>query len=370
MTIREVAARAGVSVSTVSRVLNGRDAHHMRPETKERVLRAIEELEYTPVKAARSLRRQRTQVIGVLLPDISNPFFSLLARGVESVAFERGYSILICDSNHSVEKESRYLDILLAEGVEGIVFVPVGQPDMSRIERLLRKGVRIVVADRRVTGLPTVEADNCGGSRRLAKYVLSLGYRRIAYIAGPPEVSTAQDRLAGFREALAEAGLEPVAVRYGTFTYESGYENAREILAQRQVDSIMAGNDLMAVGAIRAAEDLGLEVPRDLGVTGFDHIPWADLVRPTLTTVEVPVYRLGQETARQLSGRAKKKEFTLPVQLIRGTTTQKMLPQGRDSKGSAANSRVLTIKREGVREKRRRTRRSSLLDQTKESKGG
>ena len=323
VTIREVAARAGVSVSTVSRVLNGRDAKHMRPETKARVLQAIEELEYTPVKAARSLRRQRTQVIGILLPDISNPFFSLLARGVASVAFESGYSTLICDSDHSVEKESRYLDILLAEGVEGIVFVPVGRPDMGRVQRLLRRGIKIVAADRRVEGLPGVWADNRGGSRRLTEYLIQLGYQRIAYMTGPMEVSTAQDRLDGFKEAMGMADLKPVAVKYGNFTYESGYEHAREILRRHQVDAIMAGNDLMAIGAIRAAEDEGLEIPRDLGVTGFDHIPWADLVRPTLTTVEVPTYRLGQETASELSGRTKGEGFILPVKLIRGGTTKR-----------------------------------------------
>lgn len=319
MTIREVAARAGVSVSTVSRVLNGRDGGHMRPETKARVLRAIEELEYTPVKAAQSLRRQRTQVIGILLPDISNPFFSLLARGVESVAFDRGYSTLICDSNHSAEKESRYLDILLAEGVEGIVFVPVGQPDMNRIERLLRKGIRIVAADRRVAGLPTVEADNRGGSRKLTEYVLDLGYQKIAYIAGPPEVSTAQDRLAGFLEALAQAGLEPVVVRHGNFTYESGYELARAILEEGKVDAIMCGNDLMAIGAIRAAEDLGLRVPEDLGVTGFDHVPWSDLVRPKLTTVEIPAYNLGQAAIRQFM-KGDNRNRLLEARIIPGAT--------------------------------------------------
>ena len=324
MTIREVAARAGVSVSTVSRVLNGRDAHHMRPETKERVLRAIEELEYTPVKAARSLRRQRTQVIGVLLPDISNPFFSLLARGVESVAFEKGYSILICDSNHSVEKESRYLDILLAEGVEGIVFVPVGQPDMSRIERLLRKGVQIVAADRRVEGLPTVEADNRGGSRELTRYVLSLGYRRIAYIAGPKEVSTAQDRLLGFQEAMEEAGLKPVVVRHGNFTYESGYELAKAILETEKVEAIMCGNDLMAVGAIRAAENLGFRVPEDLGVTGFDHISLLEFVQPRLTTVHIRAYEMGQKAIRffmqQDKGRISEEKILLRTELIHGNS--------------------------------------------------
>jgi len=321
VTIREVAALAGVSPSTVSRVLNGKDAGHMRPETKKRVLRVIEELEYTPMKAARSLRRQRTQVIGVLLPDISNPF---LARGVESVAFEKGYSILICDSNHSVEKESRYLNILMAEGVEGIVFVPVGQPDMSCIKRLLRKGVRIVAADRRVYGLPTVSADNRGGSALLANYLLNLGYRRIAYLAGAKGVSSAEERFAGLVSALEEEGLSPVCVRWGNFTFENGYHLTRKLLSEVEVEAIVAGNDLMAVGAIRAAEELGLRVPEDIGVVGFDHIPLADLVKPRLTTVEVPASRIGEEATRQLiEGTCR--DLCLPVKLIPGASCAQLV---------------------------------------------
>lgn len=328
-TIEDVAKRAGVSPSTVSRVLNGTDANHMRPETKDRVLQAMEELDYTPVKAARALRRQRTQAIAVLLPDISNPFFSLLARGVESVAFEEGFSTLICDSNHSVEKESRYLDILLFEGVEGIVFTPVGVPDMARIERLLRRGVRIVVADRRVEGLPTVEADNRGGSRELTEYVIGLGYRRIAYLAGPAEVSTAQDRLLGFQEAMEAAGLKPVTVRHGEFTYESGYQLAKAVLKAEKVDAIMCGNDLMAIGAIRAAEDLGLRVPDDLGVTGFDHVPWSDLVRPKLTSVEIPAYILGQEAIRRLLD-GSIRAYLSAVQIALGATCAQRLAYSKE----------------------------------------
>jgi len=320
-TIREVAARAGVSQSTVSRVLNGNDADHMRPETKERVLKAMKELDYTPVKAAQSLRRQRTEVIGILVPDISNSFFSRLVRGVGSVAFEKGFSTLVCDSNHSVEKESRYLDILLAEGVEGIVFIPVGSPDMKRIDRLLRQGIRVVVADRRVEGFPAVEADNAGGSRELTQHLLRLGYRRIAYIAGPQEVSTAQDRLSGFRQAMGDANLSPVVVCYGRFTYESGYEHAEKILKNHHVDAIMAGNDLMAIGVIQAAEDNGLIVPEELGVTGFDNTPLLALARPKLTTVKVPAYRFGEEVSRQLFD-GEVKALTLPVRLIPGATCQ------------------------------------------------
>jgi len=291
----------------------------MRAETRARVLKAIEELDYTPAKSARALRQQRTHVIAILLPDISNPFFSLLARGVESVAFNQGYSTMICDSNHSTEKESRHLDILLAEGVEGIVLVAVAQPEMSKVERLLRRNVQVVSVDRVVEGLPTIGADNRGGSRALTEYVLSLGYQRIAYIAGPPEVSTARERLSGFLDAVQLTGPRPVTTRCGQFTYESGYSVAAELLRDLKVEAIMAANDLMALGAINAAEEVGLQVPKDLGVTGFDHVSWAAFVRPNLTSVEVPAYRMGQVAATQVLS-AKLKETRLETRLIHGGT--------------------------------------------------
>jgi DNA-binding LacI/PurR family transcriptional regulator len=296
----------------------------MRPETKQRVLVAIKDLNYTPVKAAQTLRRQHTQVIGILVPDISNSFFSRIVRGVGSVAFENDFSTLVCDSAHSVEKESRYLHILLAEGVEGIVFIPVGRPDGVQLQRLLRQGIKIVVADRRVEGLPTVGADNQGGSCELTKHLIRLGYQRIAYIAGPQEVSTTQDRLAGFRQTMAQANLSPVCICHGKFTYESGYEHAQKTLGTHHVDAIMAGNDLIAIGVIQAAEDMGLSVPENLGVTGFDHTPLLALVRPKLTTVKVPAYRFGEEVCRQLFD-GKGEDITLPVKLIPGATCQQQV---------------------------------------------
>jgi len=193
---------------------------------------------------------------------------------------------------------------------------------MKRIDRLLRQGIRVVVADRRVEGLPVVEADNRGGSQELTRYLLQLGYRRIAYIAGPQEVSTARERLAGFQETMAAAGLAPVVVRYGNFTYESGYENARTIVSKHHVGAIMAGNDLMAIGVIQAAEDMHLGIPEDLAVTGFDHTPLLALARPKLTTVKVPAYRFGEEVCRQLFD-GKGEDLVFPVQLVYGSTCQK-----------------------------------------------
>lgn len=299
-TIRDVACKAGVSPSTVSRVLNGHSSFHMKPETRDRVLEVIKELRYTPARTAQRMRRQRRDIIGVLLPDISNPYFSLLARGVESIAFEKGYSTLICDSNHSEDRESLYLDLLGAEQVDGIILVPVARPDWSRITLLRDQGVKIVAADRCPEGLLGVEAANWRGSYDLTKYVLSLGFQRIAYIAGPENVRTSQDRVRGFRDAMKKVSLEPVTIRYGEYRHDSGLRIATEILNNTSVEVLMAGDDLVALGAIRAAESLGLDIPRDLGVTGFDSVPLLSLMYPTLTSVRIPVFDIGCEAMSML----------------------------------------------------------------------
>lgn len=323
VTIKDVAALAGVSVTTVSRVLNGHDTNHMRPETKARVLKAIETLEYTPLRPARSLRRQRTGMIGVVVPDNSNPFFALLARGAETQAFRFGYSIIICDSNHSIEKEQLYLDKLVSEGVEGIIFVSVGSINIKKLSALQKQDIKIVAADRRVPGLPTVEADNKVGMKELTLWVLALGYKRIAYVGGPETLSTARDRFEGFLEALHQAGVKPAKIIRGNFTYESGYEAAKELLHSRpNVDIIMCGNDMMAIGAIRAACEAGLRVPDDIGVTGFDGIPWFQFLYPALSTVEVPVMQIGGEAVSQLMCEEPSQNTVLPVRLIQGESVR------------------------------------------------
>ncbi len=299
-TIRDVASRAGVSPSTVSRVLNEHATTYMRSETRDRVLEAIRELRYTPARSAQRLRSRRRDIIGILVPDISNPYFSLLARGVESIAFEEGYSTLICDSNHSTEKESRYLDLLMAEQVDGIIFVPVGVPDWPRIDRLRDQGVTIVASDRCVDGILGVEAANERGSLQLTEYALSLGYTQIAYIGGPEGVQTTQDRVRGFLKAMDEAGLAPAAIEYGTYTYDSGFSLAQRLLGEASIDLIMGGDDLVALGAVHAAEQLGRSVPHDLGVTGFDAVPLLSMIRPTLTSVRIPVFDIGKESMSML----------------------------------------------------------------------
>ncbi|MEM1540520.1 MAG: LacI family DNA-binding transcriptional regulator [Candidatus Bathyarchaeia archaeon] len=318
-TIWDVARLAGVSPTTVSRVLNGQDTSHVSEETRARILQVLEKLDYVPIKAARILRRQKSGVVAVLLPDISNPFFALLARGVEYIAFQKGMSVMICDSNLSYEKESRYLDILLTEGVDGVVFVPVDRSDGEKLKRLIRHGICVVVADRKAKGWPVVEADNRGGSYALTKYVIELGYKHIAYIAGPPAVSTSHERLRGFLKAMREKGLNPVAVEYGDFTFEGGHALAKKILREQNVDLIMCGNDLMAMGALHAAAEMHRNVPYELGITGFDHIQFADLVHPPLTTVEVPAFEIGVK-AVQLLLSSEKANVCIRTKIIPGGT--------------------------------------------------
>lgn len=298
----------------------------MRETTMERIVDAIRELDYTPVKAAQNLRRQKTGVIALLLPDISNPFFSLLARGVEAAGFEVGYSTLICDSNDSLEQESQHMGILLRENVDGLILVPVGRPDRANLERLARANVEIVTADRRVPEIPYVEADNTSGSLDLARYLLGLGYRKLAYVGGPREVSTAEDRLQGFVTGLSEAGVAPVTVCRGGFTYDFGFSLGTQVLREQCVDVIVAGNDLMAIGVVHAAAAMGKRVPEDLGVAGFDGIQWASLVRPKLTTVCVPFFEMGQCAARALIDRILLRDGAadrnrLPVRLVIGDST-------------------------------------------------
>ncbi|MCK5827055.1 LacI family DNA-binding transcriptional regulator [Candidatus Bipolaricaulota bacterium] len=320
--IRDVAARAGVSLSTVSRVLNHRTENHMRPETREKVLKAIRDLNYAPVKAAQTLRRVRTKMLGIVVPDITNLYFALLARGIESVAYEQGFTTLICDSNHQPEREIQYIDMLRSEDVEGIIFVPVGAVDDKSLTAVLDQGIRVISVDRRIPDLPVAEVDNYKASFELAQYVLRLGYRRIAYIAGPAIVNTSEDRLAGLSDALTSKGIKLTALCRGDFTFESGYACGLRVLSDTSVDAILTANDLMAFGALRAAEELKRSVPDDLGIAGFDHvphIPYATFMHPELTTVEVPIYELGRKASLLLIDE-KDESVELPTRLIFGGT--------------------------------------------------
>lgn len=331
LTIRDVAKKAGVSPTTVSRVLTGKSTGHMREETKRKVLEAIKELDYTPDKYARALKQQKTGIIGVLIPDISNIFFSRVVRGVEKIAYQNKYSVIICDSENSVEKEESYIDILLQEKVEGLIFIPSSRKN-DEVKRLVKRGIVVVLVDRTLDNFnfPAVVCDGFDDSYKLTKYLIDQGYKKIGFIKGPPAVTTAEDRYRGYIQALRDSniGFNQVYVKKGRYTFESGYKAAREYLKIKKLpQAIIAANDLMAIGVIRAFEKFGFKVPADVGIAGFDDILFSRLMSPRLTTIRIPAFQMGQQATRVLfnlmEGRSIRKiKRIVKTRLIKGDSCE------------------------------------------------
>jgi DNA-binding LacI/PurR family transcriptional regulator len=325
VSIRDVAAAAGVSVATVSRVLSPATADvPMRKETRDRVERAIDQLGYRPNDLARALLQQRTAAIGLVVPDISNPYYPPLVRGVEDEASSHGYRVVLCNTDRDPAKISEYLETLIKTRVDGIVVAGGGWadvPDRTAVLDTYRTG--LVVVGRHATAHPSVRIDNMAASREAAEHLLRLGHRRFAFLAGPASSTTVQDRVLGYRDALEAVGLPGCeqVVRYGEFTEESGYAATRELLGgSPPPTALLCANDRIALGAYAAAADGGRCVPDDVSVVGFDDTPIARYVRPTLTTVAIPTYEIGRAAMRlllaQFEGSTPPQLETLPTRLV------------------------------------------------------
>jgi len=312
ITIKEVAARAGVSITTVSRVINNK-TDSIAASTEQKVLKAIDDLDYSPNKSARALRHQKTEVIGVITPDISNPFFAKLIRGVEHEAYDRGYNTIICDTENDKKKEISYLDTLIQERVEGVIFIPTTSK-LNKIYELIRAGIKVIFADRALENInaSVVKADNLGGSYKLTSNLLAAGHRKIAFIKGPKGLTTTEERYQGYRKALEENSI-PVnntLINEGEFSLEAGKEAIEKILNYSMPDVVIGSNDLIAIGAMLKLQDMGYDIPEDIGVVGFDNIDLASFVVPGLTTVNIPSYDIG------------KKAFQVLIEMADETTTE------------------------------------------------
>ena len=293
--IRDVARRAGVSVGTVSRVVNGHPSVTM---AKRRLVQdAIAELKYRPDAFAQSLRKRTNNTLGVIIPDIRNPFFAELMQCIEIQARSLGYSVLFVSSHEDPEAEADHIEAFAARKVDGILLLPsTGATAAPAID-----GVPIVVVDRLIEGHPAVAADNRGGARLAAEYLLSLGHRQVACISGPKNSPTAKARLDGFLDVMTPyyraAGL-PIDdyVISCEFDYVAGQRAADALLREHKPrpTAIFAGSDQQAIGALRAAADRGIAVPSDLSVVGFDGILLSDLVTPRLTTIVQPVAKIAE----------------------------------------------------------------------------
>jgi LacI family transcriptional regulator, galactose operon repressor len=320
-TIGDVAKRAGVSTMTVSRVIN--NSGYISRETRERVEQAIAELGYVPNMLARSLRFKKTKTIALVLTDITNPFFTTVARGVEDTASEQGFSVIFCNTDESQDDETEYLNLLVQKQVDGVVLVPAHSASESIIF-LREQNVPVVVLDRRIPGIEVdlVRCDSEAGGYQLTRHLLELRHRRIGILSGPLGVSTATDRLAGYRRAMQEAGLERSEF-FGSFKDNDGYRMAQEALAlDPNPTALFATNNLVAIGCLRALREAGIRVPEDISVVTFDDLPPAMVFDPFLTVVSQPAYEMGQQATGLLldrlagKGESQPQEIILPTQFI------------------------------------------------------
>jgi LacI family transcriptional regulator len=295
-TVLNVAKRAGVAPITVSRVIN--NSVHVSQATRERVKAAVKELGYVPNTLARGLRSKRTKTLALVVTDITNPYFTLMSRGVEDVAGNSDYTVVYCNTDESETKEEKYANILAQRQVDGVLLVPAGGNDKT-IKFLETNGINIVVLDRRVSGVKTdfVCSDSKDGANRLIKLLIGLGHKRIAIITGPKKVSTAVDRVTGYKQALTESGLIECGelIYYGSFNQQSGYELTKQMMAQSpRPTAIFGANNFIVLGIIKALSELQLKVPEDVSVVGFDDFPESMLVRPFFTAAIQPAYEMGR----------------------------------------------------------------------------
>jgi len=320
-TIHDVAKAAGVSVATVSHVIN--ESRNVSAPTRLRVLAAIEELRYRRDGIARSLRRSKTGTIGVMISDITNPYFSDLFRGVEDTVygFKEKQNFILCNTEEDPEKEKMYLDVLLEKRVDGLIVAPAGGNNQY-FEQLVTSGFPIVFVDRTLADVPcdSVIVNNREASRQVVAHLISLGYRRIVLIKALLQADSIEDRIAGFRDALFAAGLP--------FRPEDVIESRSDIEAATRVgaallrrdsplpEAVYTTNNFMTVGLMRALAELKLNCPQDVAIAGFDDFPWAGAFHPSLTVVAQPSYAIGREATGLLFDRMSKRRTGGPIKLV------------------------------------------------------
>lgn len=302
--IREVAKRAGVSLGTVSNVLNRPEI--VAPETRQRVQRAIDEIGFVRNGSARQLRAGRSQHIGLIVLDVANPFFTEVARGVEDLANQAGYVVILCNSDDSEEKESNYLRVLEEQRTLGVLITPV-QSDASYLQRFRQRGIAIVLLDRpsRIKDLCSVSVDNVRGGEIAVMHLLEAGHRRIGFVHGPLSIRQIADRRRGMIRALKAAGLDPehamIDITMQTQSAREGEACLEQLLrADRAPTAVFCANDLLALGLMRGLIKRGISIPGDMALVGYDDVEFASVLATPLTSIRQPKYELGNAAAELL----------------------------------------------------------------------
>ena len=306
-TSEDVARKAGVSVATVSRVLN--DSPHVSAAVRRKVLRAAKSLNYQPNRTAQRLRAKRSHVIGLVISDIQNPFFTSVVRGIEDVAYKHDYSVVLCNSDEDPEKERLYINVMRAEAVAGVILASTTETN-PLVADLFDHDIPVVAIDRRIKDkrVDSVLAANTQGAFQAVSHLIALGHRRIGFVGLPLTRTTGKERYDGYARALREHGL-PVSrqlVRIADAKQQGGHQRTVDLMTERpSITALFVANNLMTLGALGAIRERGMKIPDDISVVGFDDMPWATLLEPPLTAVAQPTYELGQRAAELLLERLK-----------------------------------------------------------------
>lgn len=304
ITMRDVADYANVSLSTVSRVLNNHPS--VDEQLRQRVLDAVRSLGYQPNQAARRLRSNTSNVIGLIISDIENPFFTSVVRGVEDLAYAHQRNVILCNTDEDPAKEQIYLEVMQAERVAGLIITPTyGERRHDSFARLQALGIPIVLLDRSLSGseFDDVTVDNLSGAYQAVKHLLQLGRKRIAMVTAETRLTTFQQRHQGYLKALAEFGIKPqkeLVKVTDPKTAAAQQVTAQLLQLSRPPDAIFAANNLMTIGVLNTLREQRVRVPEDVALVGFDDMPWSGQLSPPVTSVSQPTYELGREAARLL----------------------------------------------------------------------
>lgn len=309
ITIKDIAKEAGVSISTVSRVING--SSPVKKQTKEKVLKAIDKLNYYPDALARSLRVGYTDTIGIIIPNIANPFFATLVRGAEDYLRSKGYSVIICNSDNAVDQEEKLFNILAEKKVDGILYSGIG----DHIDKFTHINIPIVFIDRVIKDnrFSYVSSNHYKGMEDLLNYLYSTNHKKYVFISGKKEIFSAFERLRAFEDFTKKYNVEYELLE-GEYTYKSGLINGKKI--KKIPDVVVCSNDLIAYGVVESFKERKIKVPEDVSVTGYDDIMFSKMFSPALTTVSQPIYEMGKVAAEIIYRLLIKKDDYMPVKLF------------------------------------------------------
>lgn len=320
-TLHDIAKKSGLSVSTVSRILNKKSAKfRISKVTEAFVVKTAKELNYRPNQMARALRLKRSHTIGLVAPDLSNPFFASIIKSAQVVAHAMGYSLVVCDTDENVQMEVEHVNLLISKGVDGMIVLPVGQKS-GHVSSLVEHGVPLVLVDRIFNDLSanTVIIDNYCGAREAVEYLIAQGHRRIAIIQGLPGTYTNTERVRGYRDALIHAGipLEESLIRGNDFRKQNGYVETKFLLGKSgRPTAIFTTSDLITLGALEAIVEENLDIPRDISLIAFDEVESAEFFRCPVTVIAQPRERIGEIAVRMLIDQIRNSKKVEPRQIV------------------------------------------------------